>query len=55
MSAEEWVVEGQYSVKIGWEILSYCESEEEANQLFNDYRNAEPRTPIRRRRLNNVD
>ncbi|MGA1037199.1 MAG: hypothetical protein ACO3VQ_05240 [Ilumatobacteraceae bacterium] len=49
--AEEWVVEGQYSATIGWEVLTHCESEEEADETLNDYRTAEPNTPLRRRRL----
>jgi hypothetical protein len=46
---EEWVVEGQYSASIGWEALTYCESEAEADEMVACYREAEPSTPIRRR------
>jgi len=49
--AEQWVVEGQYNALKGWEILWHCENEEDANEIFNDYRTAEPNTPLRRRRV----
>jgi len=49
--AEEWVVEAQYTVSKGWEIVWHCENEEDANEILNDYRTAEPNTPLRRRRL----
>ena len=48
---EEWIVEGQYSALIGWEVLMHCESEQEADQILSDYRRAEPYLPIRRRKV----
>jgi len=48
---EEWIVEGQYSALYGWEVLSHCESEQEADQILSDYRRADPRTPVRRRKV----
>lgn len=46
---QTWVVEGQYTATIGWEVLTYCDSEAEANEMLSCYRTNEPHTPVRRR------
>lgn len=52
MSAETlWVVEGQYTADIGWEALTYCDSREEADEMVDCYRQNEPATPVRRRKV----